>query len=352
MSLFRKNVEAMAPYVPGEQPKPGARVTKLNTNENPYPPSERVSEAIVAELARGGERLRLYSDPVAFDFRTAASEVTGFPVDRILAGNGSDELLTMIVRAVVEPGETIAYPYPSYVLYETLAHAQGARIRAVDFPRDFSLPDALFGVDARLVFVTTPNSPSGTGYSAAELRRLAESVPKALVVVDEAYADFADENALELAKTVPNVVVLRTLSKSYSLAGMRLGLLFGAPDVVAGIAKVKDSYNLDRLALVAGAAALRDGESMRASVAKIRKTREHLTRGLRDLGFEVLPSSANFVFARLGTAKRARETYGALRARGILVRYFDRPLLDDGLRITVGTDGEIAALLSALGELG
>ncbi len=351
MSFFRKNVEAMVPYVPGEQPKPGSKVIKLNTNENPYPPSRRVSEAISSELAHGGDRLRLYSDPVAFDFRSAASEVTGFPVDGILAGNGSDELLALIVRAVVEPGETIAYPYPSYVLYETLAHAQGAPVRAVDFPRDFSLPGELFGVDARLVFVTTPNSPSGTSYAASELERLARSVPNALVVVDEAYADFADENALELARTIPNVVVLRTLSKSYSLAGMRLGLLFGAPAVVAGIAKVKDSYNLDRLALVAGAAALRDGAAMRESVAKIRKTRERLTRGLAGLGFEVLPSSANFVFARLDSTPRARDTYVALRQRGILVRYFDRPLLDDGLRITVGTDDEITALLAALGEL-
>jgi histidinol-phosphate aminotransferase len=351
MSLFRKNVEAMEPYVPGEQPKPGARVTKLNTNENPYPPSPRVSEAIQSELASAAERLRLYSDPVALEFRKAASEVTGFPIDRILAGNGSDELLALIVRAVVEPGETIAYPYPSYVLYETLAQAQGARVRAVDFPRDFSLPPELFGVAARLVFVTTPNSPSGTSYPASELRKLAESLPNALLVVDEAYADFADTNALELAGTVPNIVVLRTLSKSYSLAGMRLGLLFGATDVVAGVAKVKDSYNLDRLSIVAGAAALRDQAWMHENVSRIRRSRERLTDGLRALGFDVLPSSANFVFARAASAERARETYRALRERGILVRYFDRRLLDDGLRITVGTDDEISSLLAALEEL-
>ena len=350
MSLFRSNVEAMTPYVPGEQPAPGDRVIKLNTNENPYPPSPKVAEAITAELASDGSRLRLYSDPVAFEFRKAASEATGFPIDGILAGNGSDELLALIVRAVVDAGDVIAYPYPTYVLYETLAHAQGARTLEIEFPRDFSLPRELFGADAKLVFVASPNSPSGTTYPASQLAALARSVPESMVVVDEAYADFADENALDLARELTNVVVLRTLSKSYSLAGMRLGLLFGAPDVVAGIAKVKDSYNLDRLAVAAGAAALRDGVTMRENVGKIRRTRERLGEELRGMGFEVLPSSANFVFARLDSAERARATYRALRDRKILVRYFDRPLLSDGLRITVGTDEEISALLAALRE--
>jgi histidinol-phosphate aminotransferase len=350
MSLFRNNVEAMIPYVPGEQPAPGDRVIKLNTNENPYPPSPNVAEAVKAELDGNGSRLRLYSDPVALEFRKAASESTGFPIEQILAGNGSDELLALIVRAVVEPGDVIAYPYPTYVLYETLAQAQGAHTHEVEFPRDFSLPRELFGISAKLVFVASPNSPSGTTYPASQLAALARSVPAAMVVVDEAYADFADENALDLARELPNVVVLRTLSKSYSLAGMRLGLLFGAPSIVSGIAKVKDSYNLDRLAVAAGAAALRDGATMRENVAKIRRTRERLSGELRAMGFDVLPSSANFVFARLESAERARATYRALRDRKILVRYFDRPLLSDGLRITVGTDEEISTLLEALRE--
>jgi len=351
MSIFRKNVEAMTAYVPGEQPAPGAKIVKLNTNENPYPPSPRVAEAIAAELVDGGGRLRLYSDPVASEFRKAAAEATGFPLDRILAGNGSDELLALIFRALVEPGEAVAYPYPTYVLYETLAAAQGARVREVHFPRDFGLPRDLFGIDAKLVLVASPNSPSGTSYPITVLRDLARSVPSSLVVVDEAYADFARDNALELAREAPNVVVLRTLSKSYSLAGMRLGLLFGAPDVVHGIAKVKDSYNLDRLAIAAGAAALRDGGWMRDNVAKIRATRDWLSNALRDLDFEVLPSSANFVFARAGSAEKARATYRVLRDRGILVRYFDRPLLDDGLRITIGTEEEVEGLVAALSEL-
>jgi histidinol-phosphate aminotransferase len=338
----------MSAYVPGEQPPHGAKVIKLNTNENPYPPSPSVGVAIAAELADGGARLRLYSDPEALEIRLAASVVTGFPVDQILAGNGSDELLALIVRATVEPGEAILYPYPTYVLYQTLAEAQGAEIRTVEFGPDFSLPAALFGADAKVLFITSPNSPSGTTHSAEVLGKLADSVPKALVVVDEAYADFADENALELARERPNVIVLRTFSKSYSLAGMRIGLLFGPKDVVHGIAKVKDSYNLDRLAIVAGAAALRDQAWMIDNVAKIRRTRARLEHGLSALGFSVLPSSANFVFARLGSIERARDAYRFLKARGILVRYFERPLLDDALRITVGTDAEIDALFAAL----
>ncbi len=351
MTFFRANVAKMHGYVPGEQPAPGSRVIKLNTNENPYAPSPRVAEAIAAELASGGERLRLYSDPAALGLRRAASSVTGLPVERILAGNGSDELLALIMRAICDEGDVIEYPYPTYVLYETLAEATGAVARALPFDRDYALPRQLYGSDAKIVFVASPNSPSGTSYPAEALAELAVSLPRGLLVVDEAYADFADRNALELARTLPNVLVLRTFSKSYSLAGMRVGLMFGAPELVSGIAKVKDSYNLDRLALVAGAAALGDGDFMRANVAKIRATRAALAKGLSGLGLEVLPSSANFVFARLGSAERARDAYRSLKERGILVRYFDRPLLDDGLRITVGTDAEIAALLSAMREV-
>jgi len=340
----------MTAYVPGEQPAPGSKITKLNTNENPYPPSPRVAEAITAELASGGTRLRLYSDPVALELRRAAADVTGFPLDGILAGNGSGELLALVVRAVVEPGEKILYPYPTYVLYETLADAQGARQGTVDFSGDYRLPRALFGANAKVIFIASPNSPSGTSHSALELSELAASVPNSLVVVDEAYADFADENALSLARTRQNVLVLRTFSKSYSLAGMRLGLLFGAPALVQGIAKVKDSYNLDRLAIVAGAAALRDQAWMKANTSKIRATRERLSAGLASFGFNVLPSSANFVFARLGSRERASGAYRFLKDRGILVRYFDRRLLNDALRITVGTDEEIDLLLGALRE--
>lgn len=348
MSFLRRAIDEMTGYVPGEQPPAGARVIKLNTNENPYPPSPRVADAISRELEDGARALRRYPDPAATEFRRAAAEATGFPLEGILAGNGSDELLALILRAAVEPGEAVAYPTPTYALYETLALGQGARIVTCPMGDDFALPDALFGCDARVVLVASPNSPSGVIRPVSRLDRLAQSMPDSLLVIDEAYVDFASGGALELAQRRSNVVVTRTLSKSHSLAGMRLGLLFGPPELVHGLAKIRDSYNLDRLAIAAGAAALRDPEWMHAHVERIRATRDKLVGELRELGFDVVPSEANFVFARLPTAERARATYRNLEDRGILVRYFDRPPLDRGIRITVGTDDEIDALLAAL----
>lgn len=354
MSLpIRPHIRAMRGYVPGEQPAAGSRLIKLNTNENPYPPSPRVAEAIRAELAAtevAGERLRLYSDPNGSALLDAAAEVTGFPRDGILAGNGSDELLAVLARAILGPGDAVAYPYPTYLLYETMARIQDARTTTFDFPADFSLPETLFSCDARMVFVANPNSPSGTQQSNQELTRLASSLPDSLLVIDEAYAGFADANALALAQELPNVVVLRTLSKSHSLAGMRVGLLFGSAEIVGELRKVRDSYSLDRLAIVAGAASLRDTAWVDDTTARILRTRERLVEALRALGVETLPSRANFVFARMGSAARASAAQQFLRERHILVRYFAMRLLDDGLRITVGTDDETDALLRALEE--
>ncbi|MBE7466306.1 MAG: histidinol-phosphate transaminase [Planctomycetes bacterium] len=356
MSLFRSNIEAMEAYKPGEQPPAGAKVIKLNTNENPYPPSPRVVEAIQAELGSGktaGERLRRYSDPMATELRQAASEATGLPIEQILHGNGSDELLAMLLRAFVSEGDAIAYPYPTYVLYETLAHAQGAEIRTVDFNRDFELPADLYGCGAKLVFVAAPNSPSGTVYALNDLRHLADSLIDGILVIDEAYVEFAEHHALGLVSEKPNVVVTRTFSKSHSLAGMRLGLLYASREIVAGLVKVKDSYNLDRLAIAAGAAALRDPEWTAANTRKVKATRARLVKALHELGLEVVPSQSNFVFTRLPGSKAAERAAGAyrfLKERGILIRYFPARLLDDGLRITVGTDGEIDAFLECFRE--
>ncbi|MBI3829038.1 MAG: histidinol-phosphate transaminase [Planctomycetes bacterium] len=353
MSLFRPNIDAMEAYKPGEQPPAGAKVIKLNTNENPYPPSPQVAAAIRAELEAGaapGDRLRLYSDPKATAFRQAAADATGFPIDQILHGNGSDELLAMLARAFVGEGEVIAYPYPTYVLYETLAHAQGAKIVTFDFPRDFALPAQLFGCKAKLVFVAAPNSPSGTVYDEATVRKLAQSLPNSVLVLDEAYVEFATGNLLHLARELPNVVVLRTFSKSHSLAGMRLGLLFGPRPLVDGLWKVKDSYNLDRLAIAAGAAALKDPAWTKANAEKVKATRARLAQALAGLGLDVLPSQSNFIFARMKNAAAASGAYRFLKEQGLLIRYFPLRLLDDGLRITVGTDAEIDALLAALKE--
>jgi histidinol-phosphate aminotransferase len=353
---FRANVEAMHAYVPGEQPPAGARLIKLNTNENPYPPSPRVVEAITAELHAGdepGERLRLYSDPRATALIQAASHVTGVDPARILAGNGSDELLAVVTRAFVGPGDTVAYPYPTYLLYETMAEIQGARIHAVDFGADFALPRGLFGSGARLTIVANPNAPSGTLYELAELAELAASVAEqdGVLVVDEAYAEFSGQTALGLLSAHDNLIVTRTLSKSHSLAGMRVGLLFASEAILAGLSKVKDSYSLDRLAICAGVASLSHPQWTARNTACIVAGRERLVAGLRALGLEPLPSAANFVFVRMGSASRAAAVQQGLRERGLLVRYFAKRLLDDGLRITVGTGVEIDALLHAMGEV-
>jgi histidinol-phosphate aminotransferase len=224
----------MAAYVPGEQPAAGTKVIKLNTNENPYPPSPNVAEAVRAEIGGDADRLRLYSDPKALALRQAAADVFGFPVENVLHGNGSDELLAMLFRAFVTDGDLVAYPYPTYVLYETLAHAQGAKVKEFDFDRDFTLPKQLAGCGARIVFLACPNSPSGTVYTAEQIRELAKSLGDGLLVIDEAYGEFAEANHIKLALEIENVVVLRTFSKSHSLAGMRLGLLFGSKRVVEG----------------------------------------------------------------------------------------------------------------------
>ena len=332
--------------MPGEQPAPGRRVVKLNTNENPYPPSPRVLSALTAAV---NDRLRLYPDPDARGLRTRAAAVYGVPPEYVLAGNGSDECLALLVRALVDPGDRVAFPVPTYSLYDTLVAVQGGTAVRVPWPTDFALPGELADARARLTFLCNPNSPSGTLVANALIEDLARRI-EGVLVVDEAYVDFARESALPLVTRHPNVVVLRTFSKSFSLAGLRVGLAFGHPDLLAGLRTVKDSYNLDRLALAAAEAALEDLDHMRTSVARVRTTRARLAHALAEIGFSVLPSEANFVLARrrgadLGPLARS------LAGRDILVRHFPAPDLRDALRITVGTDDEIDTLLAALREL-
>jgi histidinol-phosphate aminotransferase len=347
--MFRKSIKKMAPYLPGEQPRPGQRLIKLNTNENPYPPSPRVSRAIAKAIM--GSALRLYPAPRADEFVDSAARLYSIPRRMILAGNGSDELLAMLFRATLGSGDTVAYAVPTYSLYDTLALVQEARILHFPIGTDFELPlDALADARANLTIVCSPNSPSGTLVSRRDLAKLAKRLESRLLVIDEAYVDFADENALGLVRRHRNVVVLRTLSKSYSLAGMRLGLCFAHPAVIDALMKVKDSYNLSRVALAAGAEALRDSAWMRRNVEKVRRTRARTESRLRALGFEVPPSQANFVLARMPGRDMAPVARG-LRRAGILVRHFATPLLQDALRISIGTPAEMAALFKALAPL-
>ena len=317
---------------------------KLNTNENPYPPSPRVLEALAREA---DARVRLYPDPEALALRARAAEVYGVPLDHVLAGNGSDELLALLLRATIDPGARVAFPVPTYSLYETLVAVQGGEAVRVPFPEDFSLPPGLAAARARVTFLCNPNSPSGTLVPLPQIEALAGAV-EGVLVVDEAYVDFARENALPLLRRRDNVVVLRTLSKSFSLAGLRVGLAFGHPALLRGLGTVKDSYNLNRLSQVAGEAALGDLAAMEANVARIKRTRTRLTAELERLGYRVPPSEANFVLARrpgVDQGPLAR----ALAERDILVRHLSA--VSDALRITVGTDLEIDSLLAALRAL-
>jgi histidinol-phosphate aminotransferase len=343
---LRPNVRAMSGYVPGEQPRDGAFV-KLNTNENPYPPSPRVFDALRDALT--GDRLRRYPDPTGVQFRQTAGRVLGVDPDGVLIGNGSDDVLTIVTRAFVPEGGLIASPTPSYLLYRTLADLQGARFQTVPFKADWDLPESWPVEQAHLTFVANPNSPSGTMVGRKRLERLAAEL-KGPLVVDEAYADFADDNALALTKPngrSPGVIVSRTFSKYYSLAGIRFGFAVTDPAVVRELLKVKDSYNCDVLSLTAATAALEDQDYYRSLRAKILATRGRMTEALGRLGFVIPPSQANFVWCRRDD-RPVKPLYEELKKRCILVRYMNYEGSGDGLRITVGTDVEADRLLEEL----
>jgi histidinol-phosphate aminotransferase len=346
--MFRDSIKKMAAYTPGEQPRPGEKLIKLNTNENPYPPSPKVRRAVTK--ATGGA-LRLYPAPRGDEFVAAASRYYRVPRDMILAGNGSDELLGMLFRAVLGRGDKVAYPVPTYSLYDTLAEIQEARVARVAFGPDFILPiPELVRARARLTIVCNPNSPSGSFTPIAKLSALAGALAGRLLIIDEAYVDFAADNALRILRRHHNLVILRTLSKSFSLAGMRLGLCFAHPEVIEALLKVKDSYNLSRIALAAGAAAVDDAAWMRRNVARVKATRAEAIERLRKLGFSVAPSESNFVLARMPGRDLGPIARG-LRRAGILVRHFATPMLRDGLRISIGTPAEMSALYRALAPL-
>jgi len=342
-ALVRPLIAALAGYVPGEQPS-DPTIVKLNTNENPYPPSARVRAA----LDDACDRLQLYPDPTARPLRERAAALYGVDADGVLVGNGSDELLALLMRAAVGPGDAVAYPTPTYSLYETLVALQGGISVTPPFDAEWQLPQSLFAARCRVLIVCNPNSPSGTALPASSLEPLVSARRDCIVVIDEAYADFADADALSLIGRYPHVVVLRTLSKSYSLAGLRVGLALTTPDLVAELTKVKDSYNVGRLAQAAALAALEDQAAMHDHVARVRATRARAEGELARLGFVVPPSQANFVLARRPGESLAVLAAG-LKGRGILVRYFEA--LPDALRISIGTDEQIDRLLLVLRDL-
>lgn len=341
----RPEISAMDGYTPGEQPQAG-KFIKLNTNENPYPPPPGVRRAIEGVLERG---LQKYPDPLANAFRTRAAELLGLPgKEWILCGNGSDDILTICTRAFVGQGDLLRLPYPSYILYRTLAQLQGARWEEVRFNADWSLP-AEFGAAApglKLAFLPNPNSPTGTMLGTEEILKLAERLPCPLLV-DEAYADFAEWDCVDLVKQNEKILVSRTLSKSYGLAGLRFGYLAAQPQIIEQLMKVKDSYNCDALSIAAATAAIDDTAWLAENRHKIIATRSRLTAGLQELGFAVIPSQANFVWCT-HPRHAARPLYETLKAAHILIRYMNYPGWSDGLRISVGTDEQNEALLGTL----
>jgi histidinol-phosphate aminotransferase len=361
--LIRPLVHALHAYVPGEQPKIRGLV-KLNTNENPYPPSPRVLAAVKSAV---DGRLRLYPNPTAEKLRAKLAKLHGCAPENIIIGNGSDEVLALAVRAFVEPRKNsklkiknskpaaamVQYFTPSYSLYPVLADTHGAVKNAVPLNGDFSMPDVSelkrekkWNFNAALTLVTTPNAPSGRGYKTTELGKLCRA-QKGVVVLDEAYVDFADENALKLALKFPHVLVARTFSKAYSLCFQRVGYFVGHPELIAALHKIRDSYNVNGLGQIAAEATLDDLKYYRGNFKKIIATREWLARELTKSGFRVLPSQTNFILTRppLFPAKLWLQK---LRAKKILVRWFSAPEVRDYLRITIGTPAEAAALIKAV----
>ncbi|HIJ88106.1 MAG TPA: histidinol-phosphate transaminase [Desulfuromonadales bacterium] len=350
MTYLRPGIAAMNGYVPGFQPDDAASWIKLNTNENPYPPSPNVVAAILAEVGNDGASLRTYPSASSQKLREAAAELYGFDPSWIIMANGSDEVLNNLIRACAGQGQDIGYVHPSYSYYSTLAEIQGAHVCTYGLTDTFRIeafPEQYHGT---VFFLTTPNSPLGFAFPPAYIEELAQKC-RGLLVIDEAYADFADWNALELVKKYENVVVTRTLSKSYALAGMRLGLAIARPEIIAALDKIRDHYNLDRLAQAACVAALQDQPYFRESCRRIMATREWFSAELTAIGYTVIPSQANFVFASPPDKNGAR-VYEALYKRRILVRLLSDPQLAHGLRISIGTREEMEKTFSALSEIG
>jgi histidinol-phosphate aminotransferase len=359
-TFIRPLVSELQPYVYGEQPKIKGLI-KLNTNENPFPPSPKVLRAL--KKAVDG-RLRLYPNPTAQPLREALAKLHGCGADNIIAGNGSDELLALAVRCFVEPKlgsrkselarATVQYFTPSYSLYPVLADIHGAAKNPVPLTPDFGLPAVAelksgWNPDAVLTLITTPNAPSGRGYTTGELERICRA-QKGVVVLDEAYVDFARENAMELAFKFPHVLVARTFSKAYSLCFQRVGYFAGNAELIAALHKIRDSYNVNGLGQIAAEATLDDLAFYRANFKRIVATREWLSRELTLLGFRVYPSQTNFILT-VPPRFPAKDWLQKLRDRKILVRWFASPGVSDFLRITIGTRAEMEAMVRAAGRI-
>lgn len=342
-------VNQLSPYVPGEQPK-HHRLVKLNTNENPYGPSPRVIAAIQGEL---GEDLRLYPDPTAARLRETVAAYYDLQPEQVFVGNGSDEVLAHVFFALFQQPRPLLFPDISYSFYPVYCRLYGIDYRTVPLMEDFTLRLDDFDGDNGGIIFPNPNAPTGRLVARDEIEALLRRNRNSVVVVDEAYIDFGGESMAGLVGRYDNLLVIQTLSKSRSLAGMRIGLALGDAGLLEGLIRVKDSFNsypIDRLALAAGIAAFEDEDYFRLTCRRVMDDREALSSALQGLGFEVLPSAANFLFAR-HPEKDAEELAGCLRREGIIVRHFPLPRIDRFLRITVGTAQQNQSLLEALRHL-
>lgn len=350
--LARPHVPALHPYVPGTQPT-GEGWIKLNTNELPYPPSPRVAEAIAAECGR----LALYPNPTSAPLRAAIAAHHGLEASQVIVGNGSDDVLNLLVRAFVGDSASLAQTFPSYSLYPVLAAIQAGGVLSIDFDESMALPvEKLAKLDAPILFLTSPNAPTGVGFSLETLRTLLDAFA-GIVVIDEAYVDFAEETAVALLGDYPRLVVTRTFSKSYGLAGLRVGYGLASAETIGLLDRVRDSYNVNRLSQAGALAALADQDYLRETVGRVKATRRRFAEALHARGWFVYPSQTNFVLARPTrggcepSPAVAEGLFQFLQEKRILVRYFPAcPLTANALRITIGTDSQMDIFLEAIDQ--
>lgn len=341
--------QGLAPYVPGEQPR-DKKYIKLNTNENPYGPSPRVLEAI---RNAADDSLRLYPDPTCDMLVGAAAESYGVRKEQIFTGNGSDEVLAFSFMAFFDPGRTIVFPNITYSFYPVYASLFHLDYVTTPLDSEFNIPAEQMMRSSGGIIIANPNAPTGRAMPLSVIRSVLEGNPDTVVIVDEAYIDYGGESAVGLIDEYPNLLVVQTFSKSRSLAGMRIGFAFGDEELISALESVKNSFNsytLDRLAIVAGTEALKDTTYYKEITAKIIATREQFISGLLGRGFDVTESAANFVFASHEEV-RAEKIFRELRNKGILVRYFNKPIIDNHLRISIGTDDNMARVMEALDRI-
>jgi histidinol-phosphate aminotransferase len=343
------HIQSLHAYVPGEQPQGGGWV-KLNTNENPYPASPKVAEAVAAEM----DKLRLYPEPVSARLRAAIGERFGMSGANVIIGNGSDNLLDLITRCFADrPG--VGHTVPSYSLYPVVAEMSGQGLIDVPFDRSMRLDvESIAATDAPVFFLTNPNAPTGVAFPLSEVESVLQAVD-GLLVVDEAYVDFGGETAIPLLREYENLIVVRTFSKSYSLAGMRVGFALASAAIIGMLDRVRDAYNLDRVAQSAALAAFEDVEYFTAQCARVVATRERVCKVLDSLGWFTYPSATNFLFTEPKNAAghSGAEVAGALfeflKSRKVLIRYFPKhPLTCAFIRVSIGTEAEMDVFLKAI----